>query len=155
MFLKKATEQDEAILKEWLQNKEDCLLVTNQTEYSSQDFFNWLKAEDQQCYCLVDVENQIIGYGEIWVDECEKDLELAHLIINPSLRNRGYGKILLSLLEEKAMKFNFPIIYLRVNPQNVRAIHCYEKCNYQVDPTLSEVFGKTWTWLKKELTVVS
>ncbi|HYK74180.1 MAG TPA: GNAT family N-acetyltransferase [Pseudoneobacillus sp.] len=83
------------------------------------------------------------------MDEEQADLELAHLIINPTMRNNGIGKILIKLLEEEAKLFHYPTIYMRVNPQNEQAINCYLKCNYILDQALIEHFENKWTWLKK------
>lgn len=149
MHLRTATANDEVVLREWLQNREECMLVTNKSEFNSNDYLSWLEAEDQRCYFLINEDQQYVGYGEIWVDESQKDLEFAHLIINPSMRNKGFGKMLIRLLEEKAKLIDFPMIYLRVNPHNQQAINCYIKCNYSVDPSLNEIFEKKWTWLKK------
>jgi ribosomal protein S18 acetylase RimI-like enzyme len=149
MYLRKATKEDEVILKSWLKNKRDCLLVTNKGEYSSEDYFKWLEADDQHGYFLVDDAGAILGYGEIWVDEEQKDIELAHLIINPIMRNKGRGKTLIGLLEEKAKLFKFPIIYMRVNPENQQAVNCYTNIYYEIDFQLNEAWGNKWTWLKK------
>jgi ribosomal protein S18 acetylase RimI-like enzyme len=127
------------------------MLVTNKNKYSSEDFFNWLEAEDQHCYFLIDDYQEVVGYGEIWVGDKQKDLEFAHLIINPMMRNRGIGKVLIILLQEKAKLFKFPIIYMRVNPQNTQAINCYVKCNFEVDLHLNEMWQDKWKWLKKSI----
>ncbi|WP_442600233.1 GNAT family N-acetyltransferase [Neobacillus sp. D3-1R] len=152
MYIREATEKDAAILEHWLQNKEECFLVTNKEEFLTEDYLKWLGADDQHCFSLINEHNQVVGYGEIWVDESEGDLEFAHLIIHPSMRNKGLGKILISQLEEKAKLFPFPVIYMRVNPNNQSALQCYLKCDFIIDPYLNEVFENKWTWLKKSLT---
>ncbi len=102
MLFRKAVHSDGQILREWLDNEEDCLFVIGKSEYTSEDFFHWLEAEDQHCYLLINQSGTTLGYGEIWVDEKEKDLELAHLIINPKMRSLGLGRILVNQLEDKA-----------------------------------------------------
>lgn len=150
MYLREATIEDERVISTWLNNKKDCLFVTNKDEYKEEHFISWLFSEDQHCFCLVDNEH-VVGYGEIWVDDSQGDLEFAHLIIDPTKRGKGLGKVLIRLLEEKAKEINYPVIYMRVNPENEKAITCYMKCHFEKDETLTMHFGNEWIWLKKEI----
>jgi ribosomal protein S18 acetylase RimI-like enzyme len=148
--LRRATLNEEPILKEWLSNDKDCYLVTNKNKYSTDLYNSWLLAEDQHCYFLIDENNKLVGYGELWIDEVEEDIELAHIVIKPTLRGNGFGKTLIQLLEEKAKAFPFQWIFMRVNPINERAIHCYKRLFYEEDIQLQETLGNQWVWLKKE-----
>lgn len=150
MFLRKASEVDERVIGTWLNNKQDCRLVTNKEEYKRDHFLSWLSSEDQYCFCLVD-DDQVVGYGEIWVDDSQRDLEFAHLIIDPTKRGLGLGKELIRLLEERAKEINYPVIYMRVNPKNEQAISCYLNCHFVKDENLNKQYGNEWTWLKKEI----
>ncbi len=59
--------------------------MTGHTVFSVDDFSRWLKAPDQKAYLLED--NRVPrAYGEIWVDEEARDLELTHLIVDATVR---------------------------------------------------------------------
>lgn len=152
MKLRNAENRDEKILGEWLKNESDCLLATNKNTFSASDYGSWLAAEDQHCFFLMNEDNEAVGYGEIWVDSREGDLELAHLIIDPARRSKGLGKILVQLLEARARDFQFPMLYMRVNPENAQAIKCYSGCGFISNEKLNEMFGNKWVWLQKDLT---
>ncbi|HYK74179.1 MAG TPA: hypothetical protein VEV44_13815 [Pseudoneobacillus sp.] len=61
MYLRVARLEDEDVLREWLQNREDCLLVTNKYPFRTEDYLNWLESVDQHCYFLKTDEHQLVG----------------------------------------------------------------------------------------------
>ena len=65
---------------------------------------------------------ELIGYGELWVDHDEAEVELARLIIDPRHRGRGAGRELVGDLVARA---DYPDIFLRVHPDNAVALRCY------------------------------
>ncbi|MCD7034773.1 GNAT family N-acetyltransferase [Metabacillus sp. GX 13764] len=151
MQLRKAAREDEMFLRLWLDNERDCEFAVNKKVYTSDDFFSWLDAEDQHGYFLLNEQQEPLAYGEIWVDEAEKDLEFAHLVVAPNKRSQGVGKILISRLEKEADKFDFPVIYMRVNPDNAQAISCYVKGGFEIQEQFESMPDSKWTWLKKDL----
>jgi ribosomal protein S18 acetylase RimI-like enzyme len=67
-------------------------------------------------------EGDLIGYGELWVDDDEGEVELARLIIDPRHRGRGAGR---ELVAELVARSESPDIFLRVHPDNTVALRCY------------------------------
>jgi ribosomal protein S18 acetylase RimI-like enzyme len=67
-------------------------------------------------------DEELIGYGELWVDHDEAEVELARLIIDPHHRGRGAGRELVADLVARA---EYPDIFMRVHPDNVVALRCY------------------------------
>ncbi|WP_099223624.1 GNAT family N-acetyltransferase [Listeria costaricensis] len=97
-----ACEQDLAeILALFLASKEGLLFSTRKEHLSIQDLASWLETDDQFPFVLTSGE-KIVAYGEIWVDEEEQDLELAHLLVAKDERRKGYGKALLTHLLKEA-----------------------------------------------------
>ncbi|NMH70952.1 GNAT family N-acetyltransferase (plasmid) [Cytobacillus spongiae] len=148
MKLRKAEKRDERLLQDWLNDPTVSLLTTGKELFSTEIYEKWLDAEDQHGYIL-QIDDQPLAYGEIWVDEEERDLELAHLIVHPHYRNKGIGKQLIEKLEEESRCFPFPWIYMRVVPENLIAIHCYIGAGFKEDESLRDSFDSKWIWFKK------
>ncbi|MCA1060326.1 GNAT family N-acetyltransferase [Rossellomorea aquimaris] len=154
MNIRKATPEDEPVLKEWLNNPEDCLLVTGRQPYSSDMFHSWYEEPDQFGYMLEE-DSKSVAYGEIWVDEEEEDLELAHLVVEPSLRNKGLGKQLIKALLEKCKDYPYEWVYMRIEPLNKQAIQCYKGVGFVEEPSLRSSFNSRWIWMRKKNIVSS
>ena len=149
MHLRKAGIDDHRYLHEWLHHHEDCMNTTNKSTLEFEDFAGWLKADDQWCYIL-ESEGKAIGYGEIWVDDEERDIEFAHLVISPTHRLQGFGRKLVTLLEGEAQRIHYPWIYIRVTPENEIAQNSYRNAGFKEDSSLRDIFDGKWVWLKKE-----
>ncbi|KGP71242.1 GNAT family N-acetyltransferase [Pontibacillus yanchengensis] len=148
MELRHASLKDESTIAEWLQKEQDCLFTTGKKSYSTDMFKSWYEAHDQIGFIATN-NNETLAYGEIWIDEEEQDLELAHLIVHPSQRDKGVGKELIGLLLEECRHSPYEWVYVRIEPDNSRAIQCYTGAGFKEDPSLRETFNSKWTWMKK------
>src|SRR5215204_5611994 len=63
-------------------------------------FRRWHAEPEVKPYVLHD-SKAMVGYGELWTDESEQEVELARIIVNPDHRCRGVGKLLVGLLLER------------------------------------------------------
>ncbi|MDX8344930.1 GNAT family N-acetyltransferase [Rossellomorea sp. YZS02] len=149
MNIRKVTQEDEPVLKEWLNHPEDCMLVTGRQTYSPDMFHSWYEAHDQFGYIFED-DSKAVAYGEIWVDAEEEDLELAHLVVAPSLRNKGIGKRLIQELLELCKDYPYEWVYMRIKPGNLQAIQCYKGAEFVEDPSLRLSFNSRWVWMRKK-----
>jgi hypothetical protein len=61
-------------------------------------------------------DEQLVGYGELWVDDDEAEVELARLIVDPRERGQGLGRHL--VVELVAGPPVHPLVFLRVHPAN-------------------------------------
>ena len=71
-----------------------------------------------------------VGYGELWIDLEEEEVELARLIVAPTARGRGYGAALTESLLARAHAL-FDDVFLRVRPDNDRAQRLYERIGFE------------------------
>ncbi|MGE6489215.1 GNAT family N-acetyltransferase [Paenisporosarcina sp. NPDC076898] len=147
MELRRATLSDELLIADWLQNDTDCFYATGEDVYSAEMYRSWYEASDQFGYILLK-EDQPVAYGEIWEDVEERDLELAHLIVHPSYRNKGIGKQLVRMLQKECLAFPYPWIYLRIEPENSRAQKCYAGAGFIEDVSLRTSCNSQWIWMK-------
>lgn len=97
-------------------------------------FGRWHADPDVRPYIICDGEAPI-GYGEVWVDEPEQEVELARIIVKPAIRGSGVGKRLVRLLLERASLSGFPEAFVRVVPENGAALACYRGAGFS---TVSE-----------------
>ncbi|BAK34958.1 hypothetical protein MLP_19440 [Microlunatus phosphovorus NM-1] len=83
-------------------------------------------------------DGRLVGYGELWVDDGEAEVEVARLIVDPTMRGRGIGAYLARELARRAQS-HYPDVYLRVRPDNAAARRCYANAGYrQVDTALQQ-----------------
>jgi [ribosomal protein S18]-alanine N-acetyltransferase len=68
-------------------------------------------------------DQQIVAYGELWVDDDEAETELARLIVDPSERGQGLGRHLARGLADVARSRHRRVV-LRVHPGNIVAQRC-------------------------------
>ncbi len=101
----------------------------------------WSREPDVRSWMLV-ADGTPVGYGEIWVDDEEKEVELARLIVAPQARRRGWGRELTRLLVAEARR-TYPDVFLRVVPDNTAAIDCYRAAGFtRLDPATEEQWNR-------------
>jgi len=64
----------------------------------------------------------LLGYGEVWIDAEEPEVELARIIVRPDRRGQGMGRLLVTLLLEQAAQTGFRAAFVRVAPDNAAAV---------------------------------
>ncbi len=92
-------------------------------------FGRWRADPDVNPYVLCDVEEPV-GYGEVWIDEPEKEVELARILVSPDYRGRGVGRRLVRRLLERAARSGLPDAFVRVVPENGAALACYRDAGF-------------------------
>jgi ribosomal protein S18 acetylase RimI-like enzyme len=73
--------------------------------------------------------HRLVGYGELWVDDAEAEVELARLIVDPGVRGQGLGRRLAAELGRRA-RSRHPRVLLRVHPGNIAARRCYAAAGF-------------------------
>lgn len=101
---------------------------------------------------MVGSERQLVAYGELWLDPAEDEVELARLIVAPELRGRGLGRQLTRILAAKAAATGLATTFLRVEPDNEKAIRCYLASGFvRLGPEESAVWNegqrREWVWM--------
>ncbi len=118
-------------------------------------FGRWHADPDVKPYVLCDGET-LIGYGEVWVDEAEREVELGRIIVSPASRSRGVGKRFVLLLPERASLSGFPDAFVRVVPDNYVAIACYRSAGFSLVPeSVHELYNRgqpvDYVWMRHPL----
>ena len=79
----------------------------------------------------------MIAYGELWIDPDEKEVELARIIVAPSERGRGLGRLLVKQLASLATD-HYSDVFMRVHPDNAAALHAYGSAGFRRVATAQE-----------------
>jgi ribosomal protein S18 acetylase RimI-like enzyme len=92
-------------------------------------FDRWHAGRGVRAFGFV-VDGTIAGYGEIWEDPDEHEVELARLIVDPAMRRRGFGRAMVGLLSERARGLGHENVWIRVLPSNAPAIRTYSAAGF-------------------------
>jgi len=93
-----------------------------------QKVLGWATEEGVRAFGL-HAGDRLVGYGELWLDDDEAEVELARLIVDPDRRGRGVGRILVAELVTRA-RASYPDIVMRVHPENTAALSCYAAARF-------------------------
>jgi GNAT superfamily N-acetyltransferase len=93
----------------------------------------WSQEDDVEAYLFSESEGgPPVAYGELWLDLEEGDLELARLVVAPERRGQGVGRAFVRTLANRARTTHpeLPLVLLRVQPDNLRAIRAYAAAGF-------------------------
>lgn len=75
-------------------------------------------------------DDQIVGFGQCFSRDGGR-VHLARIMVNPEVRGKGYGRIFMETLIEKARAEGFARVSLNVDDLNPVAIALYQKLGFQ------------------------
>jgi RimJ/RimL family protein N-acetyltransferase len=163
MILRDFKEEDAQIIARWLQSEEELYRWSadrfNRYPLSGNDINeNYApQIETGRFYPLtaVDENGEVIGHFIIRYprDDDDSSVRFGFVIVNPSLRGRGYGKEMLHLgVEYVKEHFSALRIDLGVFDNNESARHCYETTGFrEYSRRKCEMPIGTWNCIDMEL----
>ena len=96
----------------------------------SKDAFR-MEVEKNQCarYYIVRMNNQLIGYGGMWLilDEAH----ITNIAVHPEHRRRGVGRLLMETLMKEAVILKMERMTLEVRVSNKAAISLYKSLGFE------------------------
>ncbi len=132
MGLRSFETADAAVVAGWAGSAEECRRWCSRDEVTAETVTGWAAESDVTAYLLVE-DGEPVGYGELWTDDEEGEVELARLIVAPAFRGRGLGRRLVSELTALAQD-RHPAVFMRVHPDNSAALRCYTGTGYEHVP---------------------
>ncbi|MFH9010882.1 GNAT family N-acetyltransferase [Streptomyces sp. NPDC017943] len=138
----------------WPASAAEVLMWCGRREFplSARTVTGWQEDDDVRAHVLVDGETPL-AYGELWFDAEEGEVELARLIVAPWARGEGRGRALVAALTARAVEAGFADVFLRVHPDNDRALGCYLGAGFvPVDDGLAQSWNAVqpvaYRWLR-------
>ncbi len=116
----------------WVGSREELGHWCGRTDYPLLDpsvFHSWHNDPEVAAFLLED-GRALVGYGEVWSDHSEQEIELARIIVAPEMRGLGIGRLLTQRLVQFAEACELGPIWLRVAPSHQRALRCYRKLRF-------------------------
>lgn len=99
--------------------------------YSSESLTNEIQKRQHKHYLLFE-DNLPVGFFAYHPNEHKaKHLRLSRIYLIPEKQRRGYGRSILSFLEEEASKLNCQAIELNVSQEN-QAVGFYKRMGFEV-----------------------
>jgi len=132
--LRKASLRDLETTFKWAINNEVRKYSFNSNSIAKEEHISWFeqKLQDKTCLYLI-LENSLnFPLGSIRIDMKENNNGIISYLIDPLYHGRGYGKIMLSLLEIYIRENAIPIEHLIgfVMENNIASIHIFEALGY-------------------------
>jgi ribosomal protein S18 acetylase RimI-like enzyme len=155
MELKPFEDSQTALVSSWASTAQEVALLSGRDEFPfpAELVDSWRKvADDIRAYLYFDGQTPV-GYGELWLDDEEDEVELARIIIAPELRGKGIGTEFVRALLQHALAAGYAEVFLRVRPDNEPAIKTYLRVGFQpVDEQLAAEWNEPqpidYTWLQ-------
>lgn len=140
----------------WIRSPEELFHWSTRTDYpwtNHRVFLDW-HADPEISACLLSVEGEIVGYGEIWLDESDGSAELARLLVAPEVRGQGIGRVLIAHLLHHLSGTGFTTVWVRILPTNAAALSCYRKAGFvrvsaPEEARLNEGERHQFHWMRK------
>lgn len=132
---------------------DDVLAIAAWHPIPAAEVLGWWDDAECEPWVMVDPRDELVAYGELWLDAEEDEVELARLIVAPPLRGQGFGKRLVRVLSGKAAASGLTTTMLRVTPDNAVAIGCYLACGYErlsseESAEWNQGQRREWVWMR-------
>lgn len=164
MTLREYKKEDAISIVSWIKSERELKLWSADryntfplTPLDINNFYEFCLTTDKiYPYTLVD-DNKVVGHFILRVPDknVPSTLRLGFVIVNSSLRGRGYGKVLMA----KAIKcahdtLNAKKLTLGVFINNTSAYNCYKKCGFNETNVFKNAFkfnDELWSFSEMEL----
>ena len=120
--------------------------------------YNYFKENPDKIILLKAVKrgvDQTIGHVQLFIDNLNESVGIGRMIVNPSLRQNGYGKEIISkILEIGFINLKKNLIHLAVFDFNLPAIKCYQRFGFVEEGILRDrrkVGDKFWSLISMSI----
>ncbi len=136
------TSEYSKVVLSWIDTEETYKNVCRGTNFPPPDDLvdSWQR-EGISSYLLFST-GKPVAYGELWNRPLELAIEIAHLIVAPYKRSRGYGTKMLELLYQRAaQRPNITKVILNFFDGDEIALGCYLKAGFELESTTRTTSG--------------
>ena len=131
MEMRNAEINDFHTIMSWIKDENECRnWAGNKVRFplDIDDLLNDIQYSKDNSYCLIH-ENKISGFGQLFPKE-DGFIHMARIIVVPSYRGRGYGKILCSNLLRIAEQSGGQKVSLYASRSNLISMTLYKKAGF-------------------------
>jgi len=134
MKLRPTEESDLELVMTWIRNEEECRLWSGpgvRFPYTLATLKEDIRYDSRNTFSLLDNDGYACGLGQI-LEKSSNKIHLARILIAPAERGKGYGRILCSLLIEKALEiYGKRSFSLNVYEFNTPAVKTYQRLGFK------------------------
>ncbi len=106
---------------------------------SRRSFVRWIKGE-RRIFLVLECGGQLMGYGLVLLHRGTRLARLYSIALDPEVRGKGLGQILMHALEAAATECGRFFMRLEVSKQNQAAIMSYQRIGYSVFGELPDYY---------------
>lgn len=134
----------------WPIDPAECVAWCSAGVVTGDDVVAWSNEPGTEAWAIVE-QGVPVAFGEIWVDDEEHEVELAHLIVEPTRRGDGIGRSLVKMLTTRGLEHH-RLVVMRVRPENTAAERCYAAAGFaRVDAEMEATWNVgqpvAYTWM--------
>jgi RimJ/RimL family protein N-acetyltransferase len=136
------TDEYAHIVWRWIDSEQTYRYVSRGKEFPpSDDIVESWQRDEVKSYILL-AENRPVAYGELWNRSIEMALEIAHVLVDPAKRGKGYGTNLIQLLYDRAAsRPDIAKVMLNIYNDNEIALCCAMKTGFELVSTANYTVG--------------
>jgi ribosomal protein S18 acetylase RimI-like enzyme len=138
----------------WPASSGECRRWCSSDRVDAATVITWGAVDDVDVFTASDGAGPV-AYGELWVDDDQGEVEIAHVIVRPDVRGTGTGRRFVRALSDRAA-MRHPVVSVRVTPDNAAALGCYAAAGFErVDPAAAEAWNAgqptQYVWMLRRL----
>ena len=126
----------------WIDSEETYRNVCRGSEFPPpDDLIDSWQREGMKSF-LLSSKGRPVAYGEIWNRPLDVAVELAHILVDPTLRGQGFGTKTLELLFQRAaQRDNVAKVMVNLYGDSEVALGCYLKAGFELIGTTTYTTG--------------
>ena len=132
MEIKKAEIDDFHTIISWVRNEQECKMwAGNEVRFplNVDNLLYDIKYSNDNSYCLINDEN-ILAFGQLFPKK-NVFIHMARIIVSPSYRGTGYGKIFCNRLLKIAEQLGYYRVSLYASRSNLKALNLYKNLGFK------------------------
>jgi len=132
MEIKKAEINDFHTIISWIQNEQECRMWAGSKvrfPFNINALLYDIKYSNDNSYCLINEKN-ILAFAQLFPKD-DGFIHMARLIVAPSYRGTGYGKILCNRLLQMAEQLGYRKISLYASKSNPISLDLYKNLGFK------------------------
>lgn len=136
------TQEYAALVRSWIDSEDTYFNLCRSREFPPPEdiMYSWQRTNVLSKLLLAG--GKPVAYGELWARPAELAVELAHLLVDPALRGKGYGTALIEhLFQSAARRPGVAKVLLNLFAENKHTLNCYLKAGFQIVGTTKHLPG--------------